>query len=1048
MTLAMKTKKVEPATTGTTAVKKYLNPTINHYAAIHHNKYRQQPQGMEMGRITNDIKRKGHAKLHTTEQLLKAFSNGQSVLLSNFEIDTKDSIRFISSSAFAIDVDDDDLITDPLEVLTDLKEICTGLFYTFSHEKKGNRYRLLFQLDQAITNQNDLADLIDYMIHYLKNKGLPVDGKAKSPTQVIRGGNKGYVTNDLSTTLKTNLWLQAAQIHNAKKRKAVDEQRKKNADQLKEHLNNPVTFEELKSMCNAIGHIPSGAGDAITKKWLQVVYAIKHQVQMELIDDEQGFELFSIISGGESNEKYWNSIKPSGFVTVGTIVHHAQQAGFRRRKSYGYALQDTPEVIETEHIKIPVIKGKETYIPVAVAKELIQRQQSLLVDSATGSGKTYSFIKAFKELATPDNHYYIFAAPTRAIAEQTAKAHALPCIIGGIKNLKNEITRLAVNGQRVFVCVYDKTAELVSHLLTGVDYGTDLQPKFTIVVDEIHQITQAYNYRFKVIDQLEQLSKIAISLIGLSGTMDDLLKTNFEKMIVIDTNGAESPCLDYRVFTYDTRVSGKVVSNNADLMLIPVIRGLLQQTKVLLYLNSKERIQRIARLLKREGITCSIVTSDSKQSATYKKIVENEEIDDNVQVVLSTVVIADGVNIKNGLDWSCVVVADDNSPIFNPSTIKQISNRFRNQYRYFGLYMRTPNPNYNEIKRFNIESDYTYKLKTVSQYVNYLNEEFRGDSLKDFIPSNVERVNGIYYKSTDEKALIEFNPLFVRHQSMQTKERYYSSHRQAFINEVGRAIGRKVTGVFNVNEEVAKNGSDLSGLLAEIEQEKEEKKLEADELRTNFTMYFDESIYLALKHGDNPDSIEVFKKNVHADQYAATVKNVKISDYETCMRLGRSVKRRADINRYVNDIQALADIAKFEHIKKAEITKRIFNELMKMVGVKYLSSDFTEITEIRIPKKMKVKKTDVQEALKLFHKHLSRTENDRFTSIKPLSVSLVANNESRLISEEAVKFSLLKLICSKKQRDKNIFLPAIEKKYGVTLEEHGEGKQIFYTHFH
>lgn len=1012
--------------------KKPINE-LQHYAAIHYKKYRQQPQGVDMALITNDTKRKGHAELYTTSDLLESLSSGQSVLLSNFELDKQNNIRFISSSAFAIDVDDDLSRTDPLKVLESLKDTCTGLFYTFSHGKKGNRYRLLFQLDYPITQSDDLSILIDYMIFYLKEKGLPVDGKAKTPTQIIRGGIAGYEVNDFNTTLNVNRWLTKGKAHFAEKLKKMEEQRK---NKLKDNLRNPVAYDELKEMCESIGHLPSGDGDETTQKWLQVVYAIKHQVQMELIDDNQGFELFNIVSGHESNEKYWNGIKPSGHVTVGTIVHLATESGYKRKHKYGYALQDVPETIERERISV------KRYIPTDVAVDLLQRQQKLLLDSPTGSAKSTAFINAFKELANRDYHYYIFATPTIPLTEQLAKEHDLPCVTGGMKNTERETTNKAIKGHRIFVCTYDKTADLVNHLENGIDYGTDPKPEITLVIDEIHKFSEAYNYRYTTIDRLEEIAKSTVSLIGLSGTPEDILKTNFDKLIEIDTGNKKSPCTDYRVFTYDTNENGIITPENADIMLIPTIRGLLQQTRVLLFINNKDRIQRIARLLTNEEITCMTITSKDKKSSSYREIVENSEIGNDVQVVICTTVLADGISIKNSLDWSCLVVSDRESPIWNPSTIKQISNRFRNDYRYFGLYMRTPNPDYYDTKRFNIESDYQYKLKIVNNYVDYLNTEFENELLKKFIPSNVERTNGIFHRSKDETAKIEFNPLFVRHQSMRTKERYYASHRDAFIKEVGRLLGREHNGIFNVNDEVRKKGSDLSGLLSDIQEEKEEEKLEADELRANFKKYFEESTYLAFVHQDDEGTLEQFKKDVHPDQFSATFKNCKITDFETCKTLGEAVEKRADINKYVNDIRALTDIASFDYVKKVSITKRVFNELVKMELETYASSDFKEITEKQLPKKLKVSKKDVQEGLKLFHKFSSRPGGVSMTTIRPLSIELLSKVKYD-IQVEAIKKSILKYIDTKSDQQQNILLPAVEKKYGVTWQEIGDKNKGF-----
>lgn len=988
---------------------------LHHYAAVHHTKYSTQPVNSAMGAITNEIKRMGYAKRFSSRQLLESFSNGQCILLSNFELDRENRIRFLSSSAFAIDVDDDLEITDPLKVLEDLKEICAGLFYTFSHGKKGNRYRLFFQLDQSITNQDELNALIDYMISYLKNKGLPVDGKAKSPTAIIRGGRAGYEINSLETTLKVSEWLPKAKHRASERLRVLEEQRRQRAKEAN-NLPHPVTYEELLEMCQAIGHLPTGSGDEVTQKWLQIVYALKHQVQIGLIDDQQGYELFDIVSGGESTEKYWRSLRPYGQVSVGTIVHHAKEAGYKRKHKYKYAMQKAPETIEIERIRS---KG---HLTTETAKDLLKRRQRLLVDSPTGSRKTSSFMNAFKELVNRDYHFFIFAAPTIPLTEQIAKEHEVMGIVGGMRNLRNKITDRAIKGERIFVTTYDKTAELISYLSEDIDYGSDKAPEFSIVIDEVHKFTEAYNYRFTAIDRLEELANLAVSVIGLSGTTEDILRDNFDKLIEIDTGNKKSPCLDYRVFTYNKK-------DDADILLVPVIKGLLKQTRVLLFLNNKDRIDNLVKKLTSAGIKTQKVTSDTKQSPTYLNIVENGKIDDSVQVVISTTVLADGLSINNDLNWSCLVVADRASPLFNPSSIKQISNRFRGQYRYFALYIQQPNPEYSETARFYIESEYQYRKKIVAGYVNYLNSEFPAEELKNFLPSKVEKHNGIYYKSTEEDAGIEFNPLFVRHQSMKQKETHYGIFRNAFIEEVSRQLGHKCNGIYNVNEAAEKNGADLSGLIAEQEAAKEEQKTHDSELREAFALHFDESIYNCFIR-DDEEALKLFKQDVHPDQYAATRKNSTIADYETCKHIGCRILRKADTYKYFNDIRSLAEIASFDYVKKTTVTKRVFMELCNISGKEYFSSDLKEILDKKIPQKMKVKPSDVKEALKLFHKFSTKSGGEALAMLKPLTPELVAKVRHSL-PEQTINNSILRYAWNQNGHQQKILLPAVLEKWGI-----------------
>src|SRR5699024_6651784 len=251
-------------------------------------KYSTQPNGKDMAYITNGIKQKGHAKLYNTQELFEALSNGQNVLLSNFEMDNN-QFRFVSTAAFTVDVDDTDMVTNPTNVLHDLIRFCTDLIYPLSHNKKVNRYRLGFRRIRTIKNEHDIKVLIKYEMQRLKKLGLPVDEKISHPTQIIRGGISGYELNSLHTFLDVDEWLPPARAEYEQELKTLEKKREK---QLKENLNNPTTYEELKEMCEAIGHIPTGQGYEVTQKWLQVVYALKHQVEIEVISDQEGYELF------------------------------------------------------------------------------------------------------------------------------------------------------------------------------------------------------------------------------------------------------------------------------------------------------------------------------------------------------------------------------------------------------------------------------------------------------------------------------------------------------------------------------------------------------------------------------------------------------------------------------------------------------------------------------------------------------------------------------------------------------------------------------------
>src|SRR5699024_217975 len=132
------------------------------------------------------------------------------------------------------------------------------------------------------------------------------------------------------------------------------------------------------------------------------------------------------------------------------------------------------------------------------------------------------------------------------------------------------------------------------------------------------------------------------------------------------------------------QIKNETVETSSNTMLTSLIKSTLKNTRVMVFINNKDRIQSIARQLRRDNIKVATVTSDNKQSATYKQIVESETIPDDIEVILTTVVLSSGITIRNNAKWSIIVSSESKlSPIFNPSTIRQISHRFRNSYNFF-----------------------------------------------------------------------------------------------------------------------------------------------------------------------------------------------------------------------------------------------------------------------------------------------------------------------------------------------------------------------------
>lgn len=982
----MNTKKEAPSAQGSLTTL-LIKDIPKHYSIIHPKKYKDQPDKKEMAYITNALKRRGVARRYEIKELFDAFSNGQSVILCNAELDENNRFRFISSSVFALDVDDDNEQTDPTAVLQSLSDLAVGLFYTFSHGKKGNRYRLVFQLDRPVTDEYQFKLIIELLADQLIKKGVPVDRQARTPTTPIRTGVQGYIINDYDIKLNTTEWLSKAKKEQARRAEEA-------FDALENSMKYKVTFEELKEMAETIGYIPSGSGQG--EEWKRIVIGIKHYANSGAISQEEGFELFDIISGGEQSEKAWHGLHANGRATIGSMIHYAKTKGYKW-KPYRYALSDRKPDIKTEHHKV---KG---YIPAALAKELVERKQRLLIDSPTGSGKTEAFVTAFKELSNSNKqHYYIFSAPTRALTEQIAKKYEVMAVKGQDDKLFSRINEYTKAGNRVFIATYDMTPILIDCLTRY-----DRMARFSLVVDEIHKYVTDYDfaYRHNAINELHKASQKASSFIGLSGTTSDILKAEFDAVIQIDNGKAASPCNDFAVYTYEKK-------KDALPMLIQLIEAWTKERKLLVFIQSKEKIKQLQDVLRKRGIVVRTVTASEKRNGTYKDLIEREEIADEVQVVLATSVIADGINIINAkkdsdgnpllnsegqvitdVEWECITVCNDFSSLFNVSTLKQISNRFRGKYRRFSVFMQEPKQKETDI--FNIDAAYQYILQIAERFTELMNTQFEPKNLALFHPSILEREYGIYSNGEE----ITVNTLHLRHTASKEQEKYYAGRRMAFIHALERTLHKKHIGILNINEAVREKKLDVSALEQQIEAWKEEKQQEKEVQVQSIQSAFTLEVYRAFKENDEK-RLNEFKKAVQPMHYSCLNRLHEIAGYEICKKIVAKVKRDADTHKFRNSIKALIDISYFTQIHRETATRKVFFELRRLEEF-IPSADLKELTEKTIPKRLKLRKDNVKKVMSMFiqkHKRIGK-DRKRHTKLEPLTIESVAEQYDLTIEE-------------------------------------------------
>lgn len=937
-----------------------------HYVAIHNKNFRKQPQNNDMGFITNDFKRIGHAERKSIFEIFKAASRGQCIIPANYEMDFNSpiklgSFRFISSSLILVDIDDDTEKTNPTEVLAQLKDKCTGLFYTFSHGIKGNRYRLVFQLDRPLTDKDLYKRVVLLLLDDLSKLGLPVDRNVKDPTQVARTGIKGFVINDLNVTLDVTEYTERAkreQLIKAEKAKEVFES----------EMKYKITFSELKEMAEKVGYIPSGSGQAAL--WNSITVGIKHYAESGGITDEEGWELYNIISGGEQSRKAWEGLRASGRATIATLIYHARERGYQR-KPYRYALEKKPVTYTTERQKV------KEHIPVELAVELIERKQRILVDSPTGSGKSTAFIGASKQLAKSENNrFFIFAVPTRTLAEQLARKHGVLAVTGDKENIYKSIFAYQKVGNRVFVATYDMAANLINTLKDWHKVGSS----FCLIVDEIHKYVTDYNrsYRYEAITNLHQASKEATSFIGLSGTTQDILKSEFDIIIQIDNGKPSSPCQEFAVYTYEKQ-------KDALPSLVKLIEAWTTQRKMLIYVQSKEQIATLYDLLRKRGIVTRTISAAEKKNSTYKALIEHETVPDNVQVILATSVIADGISIKNSLEWECLVVANHFSDMFNISMLKQCSNRFRNTYRRFSIYMQ--NPSNTETDLFNIDSAYEYIFSSAKRFQTALNAEFATKDLALFRASIIEKEYGLYAAGD----AIEIDTFYLRYAASTAQEKFYRTRRLAFIKALEKVLHKKNTGTLDINAAIENKKLNLALIESEISDLQAEFELDREARKNNIKTVFTEQVFRAF-HEQEDEVLREFKSLVLPEHYSCIERLYRITDFATCKKIVMQWKRRSDTYDFYTRIQRLVDIWHFSALARSTETKKIYKAVAELAKEGFMDKEDLEKRLLKIARKKRVQLKKLQKVLNgFFFKETTRNGNQRLAQFIPVGFEKISS---------------------------------------------------------
>jgi len=948
--------------------------TFNYFRTVN-----KKPEKEMYGKLNNELINSRPEHVTMQEMALKCV-NG-SIFISA-ELDTtyikrrtKDTFR--SSTVLTLDADK----VPNLEVLKEaVKDNASFLYETFSSTKENPRCRIIYQLKKPIANYDLYRRTCLHIAKNLERKvtGLEIDRQSMDALHIFLPGQDLHVF-DYNNEFD-NEHLNSALIHE------IVEDKRKSADKKVQALssNNIYVFthKEIEKMIDCLGYIED------RDVWIKCGMALKKYAKDGFISDQEGYELWSKHNDKDKNtwDKGLNNIRS---ITIGSLTHYAREKGYV-----------APNKLDNASIDCVSFQYK-SYISEHndLLDSIITSEQRLLVDAPTGSGKTFSFIDAMKRQEVTYNTVYVFFTPYRALTEQVGREYNVTAIVGndGKKvdenKLFNTVKEALNQNKRVFVLTYDMAKPFQNIIGSLRKENT----KFHCVVDEWHKIQDDYNYRGAAIRNLLSFLKDCKTVIALSGTTQEIDVSNFEQKIVFTPIEPRD--------TFDSFLVVKTKEKKGYLSEVAYLIENLKtklNNKTLLFLNNMKELKLLWGALSKRGIKASVLNSASKRSDVYRSITEEGTIPNDIDVILTTNVIADGVSIKNDHNFSVIVVSHENSPIYKATQIKQMSHRLRNKYNHFILYALNKEPKENS-KLIEPHTHYHW-LKEVAEE---LRQEMAIYQPGRFYASVLERDCAIYQENDEVKV----DNIRLRHQSYSRFDYSMRFRTDVFVKTVENILKQQIKSVGTVrsiverweNEEVLSDYKEAVQSLKEIQELEEKEKLE------QFPKVYDEHMHIAVTTSDE-ELLRELKKSIHHRHYKALLSIAPLTDFETSSKLIGRVKKDAQIHEYSNMILNLIEVIGFKAGTVDNKTKKVLSELSLHIGKEYSNEEINDVVK-GMAKRFKAQQSSIKKLLNFFvvkgdRKTVSGVRLRTKTLKKLIDIEHV--KEQFGISTEAVIYSLEK----------------------------------------
>src|SRR5699024_6242509 len=426
----------------------------------------------------------------------------------------------------------------------------------------------------------------------------------------------------------------------------------------------------------------------------------------------------------------------------------------------------------------------------------------------------------------------------------------------------------------------------------------------------------------------------------------------------------------------------------------------------------------IAQALRTKNKKVATISSDEElqNNPTYKQILENEKFDDKTDVILSTRVLVDGINIQNTKDYVLIIAPNHSmgANFYNLDLIRQASNRFRNQYEKIivPLFVLSEIDEKKDHERasdrpFNLEYRYQSLMKSANVVKAVSESEFK-KNIQYFTPSIAEKLAGLFrpdeakdfnfelaYKqkrlaehglSHDEQLLTELTELeskmfeiderHIRTQAIEDKEKYYSLYPYAFRKAIAKSV--EVLEVESVPEQTyfLNSDSDLTKILEKIglesvEDDKEKRDYLREVLQEQIYSKIQQEYFIERSINKSHTELQVLKETMNSVQYRTLRNVVTFLDYEQALDDYKYVTRPAEVNQLRKQFEAISEFTILKGFQEKQNQIQVTMKVFEILNEKLNEKPFTSVDErddyiAKLAKEFKIKRYTIAKRQKIF----------------------------------------------------------------------------------